>query len=549
MPFQLFAQPFGGEWKRTQWHRPVSEPAKDGQADWQISGSPRTPGDHIRRPVVLLQPGDDCLAYLSGDETTEPQRKAIKSAAYFKIAITVNKTSHGAGWHGTIETPPAPANFPPDWNESLSGSVPCPKLIPEFSKDRANLGANAYIGPPQFDQVRTTNEPLVNLLRVYEADGVRKEFERRMNTERDKALKLLYSAIASSAGSEAAALFLLESLKPEDEYDLRSALNFVLEQTSPGPPDWIVELVEAVIRHDLAVDPTRPHSVDHETALLIAELGRAKCARAVPFLTELVAKTKDSPYVVASLASTGDPRVAPVLIELLKRKRQLAEYTTGFQLPEGYTSATDGLVKQKAGSAVPVLLENVSVPEVIEALGKIGDKRALPRLREIVAANGKLVKNSTAPQSELDQLRWYAARIAVAELEGDAVPVLCEIVDNKSIDQFQRRAAVWRLADRPDPRAVPVLIRAIKNDPSGPVVNQSIEVVSLFKFKAAVEGLIECMDAKFEGKADWKRATDPESFRENIATSLRTITGAPIGADKRQWQLWWQEHKTTAKLD
>jgi hypothetical protein len=117
---------------------------------------------------------------------------------------------------------------------------------------------------------------------------------------------------------------------------------------------------------------------------------------------------------------------------------------------------------------------------------------------------------------------------------------LCALLSDKSFGEFDRRELIWRLGDRADPRAIPFLLQAIKTDPSGAVVNQAITVLSVFKFKAAVEGLLGCFDADFKGKADWKRAYKPDMYFDNIAETLRTITGRNLGSDKQQWLEWWQ---------
>ena len=115
------------------------------------------------------------------------------------------------------------------------------------------------------------------------------------------------------------------------------------------------------------------------------------------------------------------------------------------------------------------------------------------------------------------------------------------MLNDKSLGEFQRRTVVWRLGNCRDPRAVPLLIRTIKSDPSGSVVNQAITVLAAFKSQEAVQGLIECFDADFRGKSDWKRAYKSAMFRENIAESLRAITGQSFGPDKEEWLKWWQE--------
>lgn len=190
---------------------------------------------------------------------------------------------------------------------------------------------------------------------------------------------------------------------------------------------------------------------------------------------------------------------------------------------------------------VPALLDYSQYPEVIDALDSIGDRRAVPVLHEMVRNEGRVFRDGKELLPKQAPERLIQSKIALATLEeGDVVPRLCALLDDKSFGEFDRRDVIWRLRDRPDPRAIPFLIKSIKNDPSGSVVNQAITVLSVFKYKTAVEGLIDCFDADFVGKSDWKRAYEPKMFQEKITESLCEITGPKTGPDKKKWLDWWQ---------
>ena len=190
---------------------------------------------------------------------------------------------------------------------------------------------------------------------------------------------------------------------------------------------------------------------------------------------------------------------------------------------------------------------DIEHPDVIEALERIGDSRATPPLQDLILSKGKMEKPGVNNDPEIVQQRLAAARIAVASLDSDDhIGKLCELLTDVSFDEFQRRSVVWCLGRRPDPRAIPFLAKAIKTDPSGAVVNQAITVLAEFKYKAAVDALIECFPADFRDKNDWKRAFTPEMFRDNIADTLRSLTGQPIGPDQAQWLNWWKAHRATA---
>ena len=260
------------------------------------------------------------------------------------------------------------------------------------------------------------------------------------------------------------------------------------------------------------------------------------------FERRMTADGTESRKAIFALGAMGDPLAIPVLLEVVTKTGKSAKYDSGVGLsPENFSRAVEALANLKATEAVPTLLEYMEFPEVIEALDRIGDRRALPALRTVVAAEGKVLQAGKNLDLEVAHKRLARAKIALAAMdEGDVVPRLCALLGDKSFGEFDRREVVWRLGDRADPRAIPLLLQAIKTDPSGAVVNQAITVLSVFKFKAAVEGLLECFDADFKGKADWKRAYKPEMYHDNIAETLRTITGRNLGSDQQQWLEWWQ---------
>jgi hypothetical protein len=69
-----------------------------------------------------------------------------------------------------------------------------------------------------------------------------------------------------------------------------------------------------------------------------------------------------------------------------------------------------------------------------------------------------------------------------------------------------------------------------------------------FKFKAAVEGLIQCFDVEFKEETVGKgEHLTPQTYRNQIARSLQEITGQKFGANKEQWLKWWQEEGRQSK--
>jgi HEAT repeat protein len=281
-----------------------------------------------------------------------------------------------------------------------------------------------------------------------------------------------------------------------------------------------------------------------EDADLTRALGYLHCTNAVPFLIEMVTKTDGRRGPVMALGTLGDARAIPILIDLVKRKGPTATQEKGSVLNDEFLRPVEALGNLRAKESVPTLLDYIQYPDVIEALQSIEDPRAIGRLQKLIESKGNVQKPGVSNDPLLQQNRVAAAKIAVATLDpNNRTLKLCQLLEDPSFNQYQRRSVVWALGDRPDSQAIPFLAEEIKTDKSGAVVNQSITVLAAFKYQAAVDALIESFDADFQGKEDWKRAYKPEMFRENIADSLKQLTGQQIGADKQRWQIWWKAHR------
>jgi HEAT repeat protein len=201
------------------------------------------------------------------------------------------------------------------------------------------------------------------------------------------------------------------------------------------------------------------------------------------------------------------------------------------------------LGKLKAKDAVAVLLEDIEYPGVIDALGEIGDPRALPALREMVAAGGRIVRNGNPASPERNGKRLFAAKVALTQFDlDDGALRLAEMLDDPTWERNQRYEIVLRLIKRPDARVIPHLVNVIKQEPDYYIVDLAIQALAQMKYRAAVEGLIECFDADFKAHDLAKRErVTPASQRNHIARSLQSITGQSFGGDKHPWLKWWQE--------
>jgi hypothetical protein len=457
-----------------------------------------------------------------------------------------------------VKTIKPPASAPSPKSNTTNLLLPATEL-PAFSRT-PRFGGSAPLVQAAIVGIYNANRSQIATLSYYEPVGLLKELERRLTAEKDPDMKLLIASQAASRGSRSAALFLLDSMKSTDnDCEAVSSTHIALRQTLYGlgadHPDWIVQLVISALadrRYVTNVDHSSSDLLtisDHADEVLTLALGYVKCRKAVPFLIQMCKDTKGAREPVIALGLIGDQRAVAVLMECLRRAGKTVEYDGRFGLADRFIRPVNALASLKAREAVPELLKHVASPDVIEALATLGDARAIRPLEKLVADAGRIVKDGKSVAPGLAAPRVIAAKITLACLDKkDSVAKLCGLLSDKSFGEFQRRAVVWRLGDRQDPRAIPFLIEAIKNDSSGAVVNQAITVLSVFKYKATVEGLVDCFDVDFKGKADWKRAYKPEMFRENIAGSLREITGHELGPDQQAWLDWWRKNRETTKV-
>ncbi len=550
---ELWSQGADGTWHRIGWAsgEPI-EAAKPESVNEDRGGGwgGEATGNQVERPRATLQPGESALAFLCGK-----QGEGVRKAASIKVVVRPSEGTVAGAWNGVVETPPHAARMPEE-ADLPTGSLPFPDVFPEFSRVRF-MGGNMSGEECMADRLAISNRELIQAIRLYAPEEVRVELDRRIAKEAEPDVRMFLIALATSAGSETAALHLLDALKETDYQVVRNvhwAIREVLGGFDGDPPEWIVDMAEVALSDDRYVTGLEKtnwargttfkvsYLADEEGHLALT-LGSCHCERTVPFLIDMARRTKGTRFAVEALASSGDARAIPVLVELLTAVDHDPNLERHWYGSGPGSELVEALGRLRAKEALPLLLKHLESTSVIEALERIGDASAVAPLRDLVTAKGRVLEGGTPIDSlpVIESDRLFAARLALEA--GDPFPRYYELLADRSLGEFDRRKVVWRLGDRPDARSIPHLIEAIKTDPSGVVVNQVITVLSVFKYKAAVEGLIGCFDADFAGKADWKRAYEPEMFQDNIAESLQRITGETIGPEKARWQRWWEENK------
>ena len=386
------------------------------------------------RPWVTLQPGEDCISIFSAWNEEDCE---VANAA--KIVLRQPDASVPDRWSGALETQPRAMILSSEQSLARRAALPFPKHFPPLS-----YNISRYVGASSegadVDCLNYRNKTLIDMLAIYDPASVCAEFETRMRAEKVPAMKLLQASIASPLGSQESARFLLEMVKDTDYLSVlntQHALRLTCDRHMTSPPNgqprqlpaWLVELCLATLSDQRFVTAlNEAENVSFASTFTVAScdsglttalalskspaavtplierakrghpdairaLGQIGGDEAIAVLSELARDENLGPVAFQTLAEAGDPQAVPALIELLKStngwkiRRQLGSFQ-----PPVATLATS-LGQQKANEAVPQLVRFVHYPEIIEFLGEIGDPAALPALREIVAAQGRIIRN------------------------------------------------------------------------------------------------------------------------------------------------------------
>ena len=100
---------------------------------------------------------------------------------------------------------------------------------------------------------------------------------------------------------------------------------------------------------------------------------------------------------------------------------------------------------------------------------------------------------------------------------------------------------------RPDPRIVPFLVRAIREDPSPLVVEAAIKDLAIYPCPEAVEGLVDSFSVDFSAKSKEKKTGYQPDYQAEITRSLIALTGQSLPPDREKWAAWWRENRAGFK--
>jgi len=408
-------------------------------AGWQKAPppGPNDEGQKLAKPKqVTLPPGKTCLV-----QCNVGWCELAEFAQAVRITLTITASSAKPGnWAGRLETPPRPL-LPPDveWEreKGLVGTRPLPDYLPEFVHSDS-LGPSGGIygfgnrSEPSFGRVWSFNREFLDALKRYRPTEVGSEMMRRMRAEkRDLPLKLLYAALAAERGNADGKAYILDQLKVtrykllKDSFD---ALFYCGDYGQRGPmPQWVSDAMIAALGDSRLVVFTGKEMEGNE-----------------PEPVWSIALSTEIPYI---LGETKVREAVPVLMELMRR--------------HGSWAAAEALGKIGDARAVPILLtafenhvraSSRCVDSFAGALAQFkDDARVVPALIE---ALGKIeFKDETGRDSIAEALGYMKAKAAVPALlkrlnSPEAIKALGLIGDPRAIEPL-RRLLVTELREPP----------------------------------------------------------------------------------------------------
>lgn len=486
--------------------------------------------------------------------------EALTAASH--LAITLQFPVHRLEdermiWSGSITTPPYPAVLNKTQREQLPRGIPLPTtpvLRPRGNlelllSNRSSGGGGLYSNV--LDHYILQDDALT-LLDRYDRQAVLTYLAHGWQDQTAELdWRLFLASVAARYESQEAIQWLLTQ---RENLDYRTVLNVIdaigLSIDEDDQPAWAVQGMIDILEDERQVgipgfnggggifgrdgEKEQPvqipekqvyHSYQRVCDLafetmshVVYNLGRQHCTTAVPVLIKHVKDEGPDSRAVSMLGDMGDPRAIPVLLEVL------GSVTNNDRQGFAGLGPASALAQLKAEEVAPMLLEHIESKSAREALGNLGDLRAI---------------NALQPYAEDGDMQ---AKIALVKLgHDDPMDALAPLLNNPDIHWTDQADVLRYFRFHPDARIVPVLLDGIHHNPHGKVLNMSIELLAFYPGRESIEGLLRCFDANFEGKRDWKYAYEPIMFQRRIAESLQTLTGEGYGPHPHVWRRWWND--------
>ena len=490
--------------------------------------------------VPVLGPGESALVGLTMRGETNYQ---IAGAQSFKITVAGRWGNENHQLEITGSTMfPTPATEP----------LPLPTVFPIFSTSYGHNDSGSGDEPELWGMNRT-NAALVDQLAFYPARDRLAAYETQLEYLRDSRLQICYAMEAACLGSARAKEILLNWRLTTDyrtTCNLAQALDTIARR--PNPPEWVFDTMIACYA-DQRTFTDIPHRLeDAFHGLKVRQvinlgppdftyvLGQAKCRKAVPLFVAQLQSDSYNYSTPGALADIGDPQAIPALLATLQKQQATLEverYSAGLT----FRNTAHALLKLRAPGVYEILAQKICHADIALCLEALGDHRVVPLLRAIIQQG----YGDAAPGVTLDTNRDLvsAARLALITLDStDPVPAYVSYIADHTQLVHARARALEQLARSRDPRAIPALLKIIREESGTYLLIDAVKALSNFSDKPAIAGLIDCLDLDFTGRIS-QRIENNNSVHLHIADALTQITGKTFGPNAAEWRRWLQSQK------
>jgi len=278
-------------------------------------------------------------------------------------------------------------------------------------------------------------------------------------------------------------------------------------------------------------------------------LGSVKETNAVPALIKMVERQPElgrASWAVLALGEIGDARSMHVL---------LAKWKAGIG---DESSLIDALGKLKCQEAVPLLIARLEKARtsrqqmdatptraILDALLNIGDKQAIPAIREVATWKTK-TDPTQPPEVEFPNEYMVAAKLVLVQLEcKDPVPALLDLLRTET--QESRKWNLIRvLAKYRDDRVIEDCSYIAKNSLNATTRQAAIHGLEQIRSRRALLELATLLNENYPLELkDWFKVPNsdrPTYFRQLLVDCLKRTTKQDFGSDSDKWKVWIEEN-------
>ena len=384
----------------------------------------------------------------------------------------------------------------------------------------------------------SNNEAISEILAEYSPEIGRELRVRILDKSRSTRIRLFYAGILAIEGDSAGQEFLIREAsratslaQAKNAFWVISCLDwFPRKKRIQVDMRWAEDFMVRMLQDKTELEP-RPHDAARTRRSLAMDLGfgqilaKMKSKKLYPLLADICRTSPEYGIMQRDVIQALGELGDNRAVPLLLDV--LKEHDTGICDSGGtYTAASYALAKMGAKEAIPILLKYLDDWKTYLALAQYRDDRVLPALKNAV--------------SRLKEAAWYEAEHLIIELEGgDRLPRLIELW--YAAAGWAPIDLLYEIADSKDERAIPFATDLLRNSASLDRRMAAASILGQLRSPEAIKPLIDALDMDLNALAQGieRKGDHNEMFREQLAHDLEKMTGKHFGVHKYLWLVWY----------